>query len=172
MRGIFLLIFRDLGTSLTSSPSEGEAGSQLSGPWVLHRTALSVCLFILRLPCGLTVREEMPHLVSPGRGGDAHGCEQGGTVCVAELGPAPAPVPTPNPLNEIKLALPRGGREAGGGGRKGAGGGSPEPRPQGTATDLLCSTWRDTLCAEELVSPGGPSSLQGAWCVLEFRGPV
>lgn len=81
-----------------------------------------VCVsVILRLPWGPAVREEMPHLVFPGRGGDAHGCEQGGTVCVAELGPAPAPVPTPNPLNEIKLALPRGGREAGGGGRKGAG---------------------------------------------------
>ena len=171
MWGIFLLIFRDLGTSLASSPSEGEAGSQLSGPWALHSTALSVCLSSSDCPGDRRSGRKCPIWCPRGVEGTPTGVSKGG-LCVAELGPAPAPVPTPNPLNEIKLAPPRGGREAGGGGREGAGGRQPEPRPQGTATDLLCSTWRDTLCEEALVSPGGPSSLQGAWCVLEFRGPV
>ena len=66
-----------------------------------------------------------------------------------------------------------GGRRRGGRGRQGRAAGSPEPRPPAhpTDSDSLCSTWRDTLRAEELVSPGAPASLGEPRGVLAFRGP-
>lgn len=67
-----------------------------------------------------------------------------------------------------------GGREEAGRAREaGEGGRQPRAAATGTATDSdsLCSTWWDSLRAEELVSPGAPSSLGEPRGVLEFRGP-
>ena len=126
----------------------------------------------LSLPWGPAVREEMLHLVS--RAVEGAPVEEGVSVSVSGEGdcvwPGSAP---PLPLSPPQTHLMKsswteggseGGREGGGwegGGGRGRAGGSPEPWPLGTATDSnsLCSTWRDTLCAEELVSPGAPASL-------------
>ena len=124
----------------------------------------------LSLPWGPVVREEMLHLVS--RAVEGAPMEEGVSASVSGEGdcvwPGSAPpLPLSPPQTHLmKSSWTEGGSEGGREGRRrlggrGRAGGSPEPRPLGTATDSdsLCSTWRDTPCAEELVSPGAPASL-------------
>lgn len=87
--------------------------------------------------------------------------------CVWPSAAPPLPYPHPKPLNEIKLA-PQPGREGGGGRRAGRPALSSGP---GTGTDSLSLHLAGAPgpCAEGLVSPGVPSSVCGAWGVLEFR---